>query len=538
MSPSPSLPRRLPAARLGAALAALPLLPSLAHAVQHGAGAAPTSTTDPASQAIVAAVLVALFAFLAWEKAHRTLVAFAGVALLWAVTYLTPFRLMPFEATAAALDLNVLILLAAMMALVGVLKSTGVFGWAVARLLARAEGRPTRIVRFAAWFTGAASAVADNVTTVIFVTPMVVGIARRMAVRPAAFILPMIMAANIGGTATLIGDPPNMLIGSGAGLSFMDFVANLAVPCLVMLVALDAFAERRLRAELGARATQPAPVAELPAAETTIVEPVLLRWMLVISAAVFTGFFLHDLTGMPPAVPATLGAAAALIVQDVLYLRKHRPSPEERVHGLLEVIEKEIEWPTLAFFGGLFILVGAAVSTGLIQTIAGGLVAAIEAGRTTFALSPEATLLMAALVILWVSGVLSSLIDNIPFVAVSIPIVAQLTASLTAESTVLWWALSLGACLGGNGTLIGASANVTAVGLAERAGTRIGFGEFARVGTPVMLGTLAMSTVFLSLYVYLGQWGAFWVSVGALVVLGAVRLVSIRLEERRAVPST
>jgi Na+/H+ antiporter NhaD/arsenite permease-like protein len=500
---------------------------------QHGGAAAAASTTDPTSQLIVAVVLVLLFAFLAWEKAHRTLVAFAGVALLWAVTYLTPYHLMPFEATAAALDLNVLVLLAAMMALVGVLKSTGVFGWAVARLLAHSAGRPTSIVRLTAWFTGAVSAVADNLTTVIFVTPMVVGIARRMAVNPAAFILPMIMAANIGGTATLIGDPPNMLIGSGAGLSFMDFVANLAAPVLVMLVVLDAFGEWRLRRALGPAATEAAPVAELPAAETAITDPVLLRWMLAISLAVFVGFFLHDLTGMPPAVPATLGAATALIVQDVLYLRRHRPSHEERVHGLLEVIEKEIEWPTLAFFGALFILVGAAVNTGLIGTIATGLVAAIEAGRTAFALSPEATLLMAALVILWAAGLLSSLVDNIPFVAVSIPIVAELSASLSAGSTVLWWALALGACLGGNGTLIGASANVTAVGLAERAGTRIGFGEFARFGMPVMLGTLVLSTGFLILYVHLGQWGAFWATMGILLVVTAAHVLSTRFAEAR-----
>lgn len=491
------------------------------------------ATTDPVSKAIVLALLVAVFALLAWEKAHRALITLAAVAVLWAITYLTPFRLMPFEATAEALDLNVLILLAAMMALVGVLKSTGVFAWAVARLLARAGGRPASVMRLTAGFTGAVSAVADNVTTVIFVTPMVLGVARHLALPAAAFLLPMVMAANIGGTATLIGDPPNMLIGSGAGLSFTDFLLNLAVPCVIMLVALDAYAERRYRAVLAPRGAPEPGVPAARIAEAAITDPVLLRWVLAISAAVFLGFFLHDLTGMPPAVPATLGAAAALVVQDVLYVRQHRPSQDERVHGLLRVIEDEIEWPTLAFFGTLFILVGAAVNTGLMQTIAGWLVEGIAWGQAEFALSPSATLLLAALALLWIAGFLSAVIDNIPFVAVSIPIVAQLTAALAPESQVLWWALALGACLGGNGTLIGASANVTTVGLAERGGVRITFAEFARFGMPVMIGTLLISSVFLVLHVYLGQWGAFWVSVASLAVVGGLRWLAIRLGERR-----
>ena len=173
---------------------------------------------------------------------------------------------------------------------------------------------------------------------------------------------------------------------------------------------------------------------------------------------------------MPVAVPAAIGAAMILVAQDWIMLRTHRPTQGERVHGILNVIEREIEWPTLAFFAFLFIAVGAAVETGLIDTLAGGLERFIGWGRVSLGLTETGTLLFAALMVLWVSGVLSALIDNIPYVAVTIPLIARLVGGLTGDTEILWWALSLGACLGGNGTAIGASANVTVVGLAEKGG--------------------------------------------------------------------
>src|SRR5512141_986275 len=185
------------------------------------------STQDVVSQSIVGVLIVAMFALLTLEKTHRVLVVLGSVALMWLITYLTPWRLMTFEGTAAALDLNVLFLLAAMMALVGVLKTTGVFQWAVAKLMVRANGKPLLAQRLVAWFTAVLSAFADNVTTVIFVTPMATGMARQLRVRPVVILLPMVMASNIGGTATLIGDPPNIMIGSGAHLTFMQFIQNL-----------------------------------------------------------------------------------------------------------------------------------------------------------------------------------------------------------------------------------------------------------------------------------------------------------------------
>lgn len=468
----------------------------------HAPGIVPT--TDVASQGIVGVILATVFVLLARESAHRVLVVITAVAVLWVITYLTPFHLLTFEAAKDALDLNVLLLLASMMAIVGVLKSTGVFEWGVARIMAGTGGRAAVALTLLLWFTATLSAFADNVTTVVFLTPMALQMAKRLAVRPIMLLLPMVMAANIGGAATLIGDPPNIMIGSGAGLSFLQFLTNLTIPCAIMMVGMEWLTLRYYGADIaGARAADP-----LPALSPPIHNLTLLRWSLAISAGVFVGFLAHSYTGMPAAVPAVIGGAAVLVVQDALYLRTRRPTEEEREHGLLAVIEKEIEWPTLVFFAFLFMAVGAAVQTGLIAALAGGLSQVIHAGAAAMGLSSGGTLLFAALLILWTAGVLSGLIDNIPFVAVSIPIVAQLTGELQGDTIVLWWALALGACLGGNSTVVGASANVTVVGIAERDGTRITFGEFSRFGVRITAFTLLVSSVFVTTHVYTGARGA------------------------------
>jgi Na+/H+ antiporter NhaD/arsenite permease-like protein len=460
------------------------------------------TTTDPASQVIVAIALVMLFGLLTLEKAHRVLVALATVAVLWGISYLSPWRVVTLESAQASLDLNVLLLLAGMMAVVGVLKATGAFEWAVARMLVGRSDRPLLVMTLLLWVTGAASALLDNVTTVIFVTPIALGIATRLQLDAKALLLPIIMAANIGGTATLIGDPPNIMVGSAAHLSFLDFVMTVTPPVLVMMVGLDALMRRRYAGVLHreAAAVEAGPV-EVP----PITDRRLLAGMLWIGSGVLVGFLAHGITGMPAAVPATIGAAAALVLQDVLYLRGHKPSAEERRHGILGIIEHEIEWPTLVFFALLFILVGAAVNTGLIAGLAHTLERGILAGRDAFGLGDSGTLIFAALLVLWVAGGMSALIDNIPFVAVSIPIVESLSAGLAGGSMILWWALALGACLGGNGSPIGASANVTTLDLAARRSVRITFREFLGVGVPVMLLSLGTATVWVVIYVLFGN---------------------------------
>ena len=466
------------------------------------------STRDVLSQGIVAAILIGVFALLAADRVHRVLIPIGAVAFIWLISYFTPFRLISFETAKEAVDLNVILLLFSMMALVGVLKTTNVFPWAVDRLLERSRGNPSRAAGLIIWFTGVLSAVLDNVTTVIFAYPMASEMARRLRINASAFLLPMVMAANIGGTATLIGDPPNILIGADrrTGLSFMDFIYHLTVPCTFMMVVLVWYARRYYPADIGTAADADHAGAATPTGARLQNVP-LLRATSWITVLIFAGFMTHSLTHMPVAVPAVIGIAAILFAQDYYYLKEHQPTVEERQHGVLTILEKDIEWPTLAFFLFLFILVGAAVATGLIESLALGLAWMIGKISGGLGLSPRATLLVAALIVLWVSGFLSALIDNIPYTAVTIPLVASLLGQLNAGSDgqVLWWALALGACLGGNGTLIGASANVTVTGLAEKDGKRISFGEFTAFGSRVTGLTLAMSSAYLAMWLYIGS---------------------------------
>jgi len=465
-----------------------------------------------------------LFAVLAREAAHRVLIVLAAAAWLFAITYLTPLHLIPFEQAWHHIDLNVLLLLAAMMAYVGVLKDTGVFEWAAARLTRATGGRARAAVTIFVWVTALVSAILDNVTTVIFVAPIAITVARALRMPVAALLLPVVMASNVGGAATLIGDPPNIIIGSGAGIPFAAFLTNVAAPIVVMIFVVDALAGRFYRAALA------------PPAGTFTAPPVppisniqLLRWTAAIGVLVFVGFLTQQLTGMPAAVPAMIGAAAAMAIQDYLHVRNNAPTAEERTHGILVVFERDIEWPTLAFFTFLFIVVGAAVETGLIGRVAALLSQGIHAASTTFSLGDRGTLLFAAIVICWASGLLSALVDNIPFVAVAMPVVQSLAGELHGDTMALWWALSLGACLGGNGSAVGASANVTVTGFAEREREPISFAEFMRFGVPVTAATLLAASAYLTIYVLLGARVAFWSSLAlAVVAFAAQRAASIR----------
>jgi Na+/H+ antiporter NhaD/arsenite permease-like protein len=486
------------------------------------------STRDAVSQGIVAAILVGVFALLAADRVHRVLIPIGAVALVWLISYLTPFRLISFEAAKDAIDLNVILLLFAMMALVGVLKTTNVFPWAVDRLLERSRGNPSRSAELIIWFTGVLSALLDNVTTVIFTYPMAEEMARRLRINGAAFFLPMVMAANIGGTATLIGDPPNVLIGVDprTHLSFMDFIYHLTVPSMFMMVALVWYSRRYWPADIGPAADIDHPDVAQPSGAELVNVP-LLRVTGWVSALILLGFATYTFTGMPVAVPAVIGIAAILFAQDYYYLKEHRPTIEERQHGVLAILEKDVEWPTLAFFLFLFVLVGAAVETGLIESLALALGWLIDAVSRALALAPRASLLVAALLVLWVSGVMSAFVNNIPYAAVTIPLVATLLDRMHAgaDGQVLWWALALGACLGGNGTLIGASANVAVTGLAEKDGKRISFNEFMCYGAPVTAITLVMSSIYLVLWLYVGSATVNIAGAAVLALLFAVRWI-------------
>ena len=286
------------------------------------------STRDALSQGIVAAILVGVFALLAADRVHRVLIPIGAVALVWLISYFSPFRLISFEAAQQAVDLNVILLLFAMMALVGVLKTTNVFPWAVDRLLERSRGNPSRAARLIIWFTGILSAILDNVTTVIFTYPMASEMARRLRINGSAFFLPMVMAANIGGTATLIGDPPNVLIGADprTGLSFMSFIYNLTMPCTFMMIVLVWYSRRYYPADIG-RGAECRPRRRRPADRARSCRTCRCCAPQAGSRVlIFLGFMTHTLTHMPVAVPAVIGVAAILFAQDYYYLKEHKPT--------------------------------------------------------------------------------------------------------------------------------------------------------------------------------------------------------------------
>jgi Na+/H+ antiporter NhaD/arsenite permease-like protein len=326
--------------------------------------------------------------------------------------------------------------------------------------------------------TAVASALLDNVTTVLLVAPVTILICERLDLPPAPYLISLALASNIGGTATLIGDPPNIIIASQANLTYLDFLTNLAPLVVVLLIVFIAMCRLLFRSSFAYRPERVRELLALDKREAIVDRPLLIR-SLAVGVAATAGFALHGLLHYDPSVIALLGAGVLLLA--------NRPPA---------VFLREVEWPTLAFFAGLFIMVGALVKVGVIQHLADA-AADLTGGR----------LLLATTLLLWVSGLLSAVVDNIPYVATMAPVVGSLVAGLPpgTDGTVLWWSLALGADLGGNATAIGASANVVILGLSERAGHRISFLEFTKYGALVALATLAISMPYLWLrYFVLG----------------------------------
>ncbi len=416
---------------------------------------------------LAALVFVGAYALIVTERVHRVVVALAGagVMLLFKVVDASD----AFHSERYGVDWNVIFLLLGMMVIVGVLRQTGVFEYLAIWSAKRARGRPFRILVALAVLTAAASALLDNVTTVLLVAPVTVLIAERLGVPAAPFLIAEAMASNIGGTATLVGDPPNIIVASEAGLSYLDFLVHLA-PLVVVLMGIFLLLGRWLFRE--ALSLHPDRVAELLALDEreALADRGLLTKALAVLGGVTAGFVLHGPLGYEPSVIALLGAGALLLVAG------SDPGPYLR----------EIDWRTLLFFAGLFVMVGGLVKAGVLRAVADGVV------RVT-----GGDLLAATLLVLVVSGVLSAVVDNVPFVATMAPLVSALTRAFPGDTTVLWWALLLGADLGGNGTAVGASANVVIVGIAERVGHRIRFADFLRPGVVVTGVTLAAAVAYL-----------------------------------------
>jgi Na+/H+ antiporter NhaD/arsenite permease-like protein len=317
--------------------------------------------------------------------------------------------------------------------------------------------------------TAVASALLDNVTTILLVAPVTVLIAERFGVPAAPFLVAEVLASNIGGTATLIGDPPNIIIGSAAGLSYTDFLVNLAPLVVVLLVVFIAMSRWLFRDALHFRPERVDEVLGLDPKETLVGGTLLPKALAVLGVVTIT-FGLQEVLHYEPSVVALLGAGTLLLI-----------APDQ-----LQEATQEIEWGTLLFFVGLFVMVGALVKIGVIEDLA-RVVVDVTGGN----------LLLATVLLVLVSAVLSAIVDNIPYVATMAPLVATLSAELPGDTTVLWWALAIGADLGGNATSIGASANVVALGVAERSGFKVRFSQFLAYGVPTVIVTLGISLAYL-----------------------------------------
>ena len=405
-------------------------------------------------------IFVATYAAIATERLHKTIAAMAGGVAMVLLGIVSQER--AFE----EIDFNVIFLLAGMMILAGIIRKTGVFGWIAVRAARFAGGQPYRILVVLSIITAVASAFLDNVTTVVLVGPITLFLAARMGMNPFPFLMSEILASNIGGASTLIGDPPNLLIGSAAGLDFGQFLIHMA-PLSAILLAVYLFAARWLfRDLLSVEPESAAGLLELNERDM-ITDGRLLRQSLVVLGLTLVGFLLHGPLHLEPATIALAGALVLMVIAG--------ESPDE--------VLRDVEWPTLFFFIGLFMLVAGVIEIGVIDAVA-DFIFSVTGGA----------LASTSLLLLWVSAVLSGIIDNIPYTATMIPVVEQLAEGQPNDA--LWWALAIGADLGGNATIIGASANVILAGMAEREGHRITFGAFLRYGVPVTLGTMVIATVY------------------------------------------
>ena len=409
--------------------------------------------------ALAGVIFLVTYALIATERVDKTVAALLGgslVVILGIVDQETAFH---------AIDLNVIFLLAGMMILAGILRRTGFFQWVAIRSVKVARGEPYRLLLVLSTVCALLSAFLDNVTTVVLIAPVTLYIANVLRVSPLPFLISEILASNIGGAATLIGDPPNILIGSAADLGFDDFLVHMApaagVTFLAFLVMTRWFFKGELSVDPGVRDS----VLALDEGEV-LTDRGLLRLSLSVIGVTVLGFLVAKPLGLEPGAIALLGAAVLMLLT--------------RSHA--EEVLQEVEWATLFFFVGLFMLVSAVVHVGIVDAVAEGLIDMTQGDPITTTLG-----------LIWLSGLASAIIDNIPYTVTAIPVVEGLAkAGIPVEP--MWWALALGACFGGNATIVGASANVVVANLAGRADHPITFGRFLRYGVPVTFVSLVIST--------------------------------------------
>ncbi|GAB7056212.1 MULTISPECIES: ArsB/NhaD family transporter [unclassified Paenibacillus] len=417
-------------------------------------------------QAITALGLFLIsYAFIISEKIHRTIVAMIGAI------FVVGLGILDQETAFQHIDLNTIGLLIGMMIIVAITAKTGVFKYVAVWAAKKAGGYPVRILVVLGAVTAFCSAFLDNVTTVLLIVPVTLSITRRLQVDPIPFFISQIMASNIGGTATLIGDPPNIMIGSAVKeLTFNAFIVHLTpIVIVIMAVILPIFA---LLYRKSIQTTEELRLSIMELDEKAeIQDPVLLKKCLTVLALTILGFFLHQIVHIESATVALAGAFLLLLLTGERYL-------EEAFH--------HVEWTTIFFFIGLFVLVGALVETQIIASLAEYAVGITDGDPAR-----------SAILILWLSALASSFMDNIPFVATMIPLIQEMGAMGVGNVEPLWWSLALGACLGGNGTIIGASANLIVAGISAREGHPMTFMGYLKVAFPLMLVTVVIANIYI-----------------------------------------
>jgi Na+/H+ antiporter NhaD/arsenite permease-like protein len=426
---------------------------------------------------VSAGIFLLVFAGISLRWMHETAAALLGAVAVWLVhyvggTFFPALRLIGFEESMAFVDWNVIFLILGMMIFMAMFGETGVFSWLAFRAFRLARGNAWLLGMVLVLLTGVTSAFLNDVTAILLLVPLSIQIALTVGVHPLAYVIPEVLASNIGGAATLIGDPPSTIVGSHLGMSFTEYLVNMApiaILCMVLLLFMTSWLYRREFA--GARGkVSPALVSQLEEG-AHITDALLLRKALLVGLLTMILFFTGDLFGLPPSVIALTGAAVL-----IAWVR-----PD--MHRML----REVDWTTLVFFIGIFILVGALEASGVIAWIA-GIIGELAGG----------SLRLATILMVWVPGIASGIVANIPFTVAALPVADFLTATIPgAENGVLYWALILGADLGGNSTYLGSAPNMVAVGLLAQAGYRVSFGRFARDGIPVTIATLVLATIYL-----------------------------------------
>ncbi|MGN8832120.1 ArsB/NhaD family transporter [Selenomonas montiformis] len=418
------------------------------------------------STTIAIVIFVAAYALIISEKVHRTIVGIFGAMLM------ILFGVISQSTAISHIDFNTLGLLMGMMIIVNITSETGLFNFLAIWAAKKVKARPIALLVALSALTMFCSALLDNVTTVLLTVPITFSITAQLKVDVKPYLISQILASNIGGTATLIGDPPNIMIGSAVGLNFMDFVWNLTGIALLIFVAVEGLLILIYGRELKTQPELQAKVMRLNAA-SQIADKVLLKKCLLVIFLTISLFVLHGYLGLETATAALSGAGLLLLIT---YTRNE---------SMIAKVLSKIEWPAIFFFAGLFVLVGALVETGVIKMLAA------EAIRLTNG-SVNAT----AMLILWMSAFASAFIDNIPFVATLIPLIQDMGQMGLTNLDPMWWSLALGACLGGNGTLIGASANVVVASMAAQRGRQISFLGFMKIAFPIMVFTILISSVY------------------------------------------